>query len=410
MSMKPHCSTAGAFGESQHTEINDVVGTVATLAPERSGLSERSGTAEPNGSALFNLNRVKDCDKGSSDGPPPEPSILHKPYKIVRCKCRCRFCSDCALGLGLQLKEKLIPTIAKWSNMVMVTLTINPKRFASPEAAYRHVTKNRLISRWVRELNRRGVLKSRKFFSVFECQKNGNPHWHLLLEAPFVPHDIALQVWNQLGPDNELSTNENPSMGFVWFSAPKFKTPEHAANYACKYIIKPPIEGWPEWVLDYVGQVRRVSRSHGLFDHLKEPEPTPEYSHCNTCFCESCREQTQPKYCCECSACEEARQAIEERPEFEKPPKKVRRRRTVRERLENCGNSTVVLRRLAIELRPGHHKCKFITALEVPFNEACLKLGQVQSSQLYLNQKELDQLFSDDRMRNRKEENFEWKP
>ena len=218
-----------------------------------------------------------------------------------------------------------------------------------------------------------------------------------------------MEIWNRFGTAND-GTPKNPATGFVWFSAPKFKTPEHAANYACKYIIKPPAEGWPDWVLDYVGQVRRVSRSQRLFDHLKEPDKKPDYCHCGTCFCSSCREQTPPSFGCECTDCEDARQAIEELPEREKPETAERKSRTVRERLKACGSNTIVLKSMAVEVRAGQHKCQFITSLNISFDQACIDVGEKPCSQLFLNQKQLDQLFSDDRMRNRKEQSYEWIP
>lgn len=226
MCLKHDCTNAHASSESLFGSDSGVL-----REPERNGLSEAIGLAEPSGSAaLFIQTRVKDCDKDKEERP-TEPDLLRKPYKVVRCACRCRFCEDCAVGIGLSIREKLIPTVSKWQGMLMLSLTVNLGNFDSPDAAYRYVNSKRLISRLVRELHRCGAIKSRKYFSVFEVQKNGNPHWHILLEAKFIPHSIVTEIWNRWGSGEE-NTHENPSMGHVWISKSKFADPRHAAEYA----------------------------------------------------------------------------------------------------------------------------------------------------------------------------------
>ena len=403
MCLKHHCSNAQSQNESVIASDSSVL-----RETERNGLSGAIGLAEPTGSAaLFIQTRVKDCDKDEKQRP-AEPELIKKPYKVVRCACRCRFCTDCAIGIGLSIREKLVPTVSKWRGMLMLSLTVNPNNFQSAEEAYRYVTSKRLISRLVRELARCGALKSRKFFSVFEVQKNGNPHWHVLLEAKFIPHGIVSSIWNRWGPSEE-DTTENPSLGFTWISRSDFQDPRHAAEYATKYLIKAPAEGWPDWVLDYQGQIHRCSRSRGLFKHLEEIKEI-FYEHCKTCFCESCRTQVKPPEACECLDCVDAREQISNRVEAEKPEPKPRISRTVRERLKDCGNSTVVLRRLVTEIRPGQLKCKFICVLDQSFDEVCKRFGVGKAGQLFLSQDQLDEIFSTDRERRNENKDFTWVP
>ncbi|MDA8563668.1 hypothetical protein N9L06_04360 [Mariniblastus sp.] len=307
------------------------------------------------------------------------------------------------------MREKLIPTVAKWSGMVMLSLTINPGNFESAEAAYRYVTSNRLISRLVRELCRVGVLNSRNFFSVFEVQKNGNPHWHVLLETRFIPHAIISKIWNRWGTGKE-NTKENPSLGHAWISNPKFKNPKHAAHYATKYLVKQPEAGWPDWVLDYSGQIHRCSRSRGLFSHLERAEPKT-YSHCCTCFCNTCREDEKALEPCECNDCTEARDEIAALDlGSDSEEKQPRKKRTIRERMSECGNNSVILRRLLDEVRPGQRKCKFITSINKPFDDVCESLGAPKASQLFLTQAELDSVLSIDRKENGRDIDYTWKP
>jgi hypothetical protein len=51
----------------------------------------------------------------------------------------------------------------------------------------------------------------------------------------------------------------------VDFDGKQFANAEHCAKYICKYLSKVPQEGWPEWVKDYDGQIRRYEGSRGLF-------------------------------------------------------------------------------------------------------------------------------------------------
>lgn len=366
---------------------------------------ERASTQQDFEPPIFTRNREKDCDKGQK-GNRAEPSLIQKPYKIVRCACRCRFCADCAVGIGLSIREKLKPVVASWKGIVMLSLTVNPKQFESPEKAYRFVSDGRLISRLVRELCRRDALASGKFFSVVEFQKNGYPHWHVLLESEFIPHELIAEVWNRWGPSH---CEDGPDLGFVWISQYRFKNPDHAAAYATKYLIKTPQDGWPDWVLDYRGQIHRCSRSRNLFGPPKDQQ-TKSYSHCPVCFCESCREAVAKKTTpCQCDSCVEARDAFEKflanREKKQRDPN-----RTVRERLKECGNSTVVLRRLVEEVRPSQLKCKFLCVVEESFDSICRRLGQSKASQLFLSQEQLDEIFLVDRKRKRERTNFEWVP
>ncbi|MEL7500654.1 MAG: hypothetical protein AAFN77_23880 [Planctomycetota bacterium] len=307
----------------------------------------------------------------------------------------------------MSIREKLIPTVSQWSGMLMVTLTINPNKFSSPEAAYRFVTGNRLISRLVRELARNGLLKSRKFFSVFEVQKNGNPHWHVLLESKYVPHDAILEIWNRWGEGEEHS-KENPRLGFAWISRPKFEDPKHAAEYATKYLIKAPEQGWPDWVLDYDGQIHRSSRSQRLFDHLN-PVVKQEFVHCGICFCEHCREQTPATERCPCDDCIQSKSSVDESIHTPEAPKRKRQRRTMRQRMADCGRATVVLERLEEEVRPGQKKCKYAYTINQPFDFACCFLGQAPSSQLFLDEAELGKLFWSEQSRKLPFEEHDWK-
>jgi hypothetical protein len=128
------------------------------------------------------------------------------------------------------------------------------------------VGRKRCLSKLVAELNKAGYLHSERYFWVIEFHVNGWPHWHILLDTTFIPYEAFCRVWNRLG-----TGDENTMFGMVRFSKGKggrmgaFRSVKHAAYYVTKYIIKEPQQGWPEWVLNYRGNVMRYRAHNGAY-------------------------------------------------------------------------------------------------------------------------------------------------
>ena len=81
---------------------------------------------------------------------------------------------------------------------MMLTLTIDPQLFESPDAAFRFVTDRSCIGRTMQHLRRAGVLNGVHWFAVIEWQANGWPHWHLLVDADRIPFDVLARVSNRI--------------------------------------------------------------------------------------------------------------------------------------------------------------------------------------------------------------------
>lgn len=185
---------------------------------------------------------------------------------VSRTLCKCNFCPECSRTYGFNLRSRLQVAIRLFSGVQLWTLTVNPHLFDSPLAAYARVKTKRAISRWVDDLYRKGYLYSKKYFYVMECQENGYPHWHIVLDTRHVPHAYAWKRWNIRGH----GVDEN--FGFVWFSKGvhssgkngTFEDGFHCANYMLKYVTKPPKNGWPRWVTDYLGKIQRCRVSNIL--------------------------------------------------------------------------------------------------------------------------------------------------
>ena len=141
----------------------------------------------------------------------------------------------------------------------MLTLTVDPKDYASPKEAYEYVGKKRRVAETIRELKRKRLLKNAEFTVTLEFHKSGWPHWHVLIESKFVCKHKLQSAWR---------------LGNCWVSKGDFDDVGHAINYATKYIVKTNDDEekeflFPDWVLDYAGNVRRFSTSRGLCEPLR---------------------------------------------------------------------------------------------------------------------------------------------
>ena len=123
-------------------------------------------------------------------------------YEVVGCSCRSRFCDDCAKARGYALRRRIMEhgAVREFKKLQMWTLTLDPTLFETPEAAYHYCREKRVVSRLVRFLRQRGYLLSRHYFVAVEWQKNGMVHYHLLVEAQFIPFDVVADLWGRFRP------------------------------------------------------------------------------------------------------------------------------------------------------------------------------------------------------------------
>lgn len=157
-------------------------------------------------------------------------------------------------------REKLRDGLKHWRSVLMLTLTVDPKRYENAESAFIEIRQKRRVAELIRKLNRDGVLKTREFTKTIEFHKNGWPHYHLLVEASFVSKYKLQAAWK---------------IGHCWVSKNDFESMDHAINYATKYIVKTDEDdgfAFPDWVLDFKGKVFRFSTSRGLCNTRKQPK------------------------------------------------------------------------------------------------------------------------------------------
>lgn len=217
-------------------------------------------------------------------------SVLEEGYEIVRCACRCRFCPRCGQHLGIRLRRRVLSSghALHWKNAFMLTFTIDPQHFESPEQAYDVSRKARWVGETLRKLRREGWIQDGHYFAVIEFQRNGWPHWHVLVKGRRLPKREFMRFFHALKDSWNANGRrcgkdvDNSRAGLGGVDIKLFEDPDHAINYATKYVIKNPREGWPAWVMDSRRNVSRYSTSRGFFDAFDvegetgSPQPDPD--------------------------------------------------------------------------------------------------------------------------------------
>lgn len=194
---------------------------------------------------------------------------------IVGHRCDARTCPVCGKRRGHETRQALLARAPLFSTPLLLTFTIDPKRFESAQQAHEVVSAGGFIRRLMKFL---GI---RYWVWVMEFQRNGWPHWHVLVDVsergPLGPGDLR-RVWRLWRDEWGLGGLD------VQKRREAFASPEHAVMYVTKYLMKPPKHGFPEWFLR--GKRRRLvgaskfvgalTRSRG--DGLVQPEVDGEES------------------------------------------------------------------------------------------------------------------------------------
>lgn len=360
--------------------------------------SAHSGAADANSVSSRSLEEKHNCCAPSENQLPNVLGDLKQAYVVAK-GCKNRYCPDCCTSLGVKLRERVRDQIADWKAVLLVTLTVDPTLFGGSQEAYERVRERRGISRLVRSLLKTGHLSTGRYFVAIEFQANGMPHWHLLLEASFVPVERVQELWDLNRPEGAGPVQPNrPGFGFVWMSKSDFKSMDHAANYVTKYCLKHPEKGYPDWVLDFEGRVPKYSTSRGFFADDEEMGEVVETT-TEACFCSRCRGEQRGNAVWKPVALlpedweamgrkgaeahrvkmlEDGRELREvccsiDGREREKAP----REKTIRHRVQKCGESgTILLERIKI-LAPGKEgepvkvskKWYWLGYLKIPFAE-----------------------------------------
>lgn len=141
---------------------------------------------------------------------------------ISTLKCRRWTCEDCFPKRAAELRR----LAADGEPETLITLTVKPKAFSSPDAAAKALVKawRNIRQRAIRE----GYADRVPFLAVFELTKRGWPHLHILARLPFLP-----QQW--------LSARCQQYLRSPIVDIRKVYNRRHASRYIAKYVSKEPI-------------------------------------------------------------------------------------------------------------------------------------------------------------------------
>lgn len=197
-------------------------------------------------------------------------------FEVAKHRCRCWFCHDCCRILGTNLRKQLEPILETFNGLLMVTFTVDPSLFIDAAEAYFYMRDRRCIARTIQDLDRGGYLHSRRYFYVVEWQKHTQQaHFHVLLDASFIPWQFLLDSWSKHRPETAGPVVPGrPAFGTVLVSKPRFSGgAAHAARYVTKYLTKTPEHGFPDWVLrmGMYTRIRRYSASRGFWGEKTIP-------------------------------------------------------------------------------------------------------------------------------------------
>ncbi|MFG0276312.1 MAG: hypothetical protein ACF8QF_14795 [Phycisphaerales bacterium] len=180
------------------------------------------------------------------------------------CRCKSRFCEGCAAKLAGQTRDDLLRVKHLIRSPRLLTLTVDPKRHASPEAALDHVRKGEYIRKL---MNRLGI---RIWCWVLEFQRNGFPHWHVLIDVADLPrrrvdYRLAHQLWRKWGVGEQVD-----------FTRDCYADAAHAVMYISKYLTKPPRNGWPPFVYGMERAPRVIGMCRELSAAIRDASPEPD--------------------------------------------------------------------------------------------------------------------------------------
>ncbi len=213
---------------------------------------------------------------------------------------------------------------------MLVTLTLDRDRWASPEEAHEYVMSGQFIRRLMHRL---GV---KTWVWVLEFQgKSGTgwPHWHLLVDASHAPRrglDLqrAWRLWR-----------EKWGLGGLDVTEKRWASPSHAVNYVTKYLVKFPGRGFPLWVLESTRRIRFFQGSRKLGPLVSPPVVKSESDESS----EACAAET-----------DEASEA---------PSKERRPMRALIDRMAECRTRCNAVRRTS--LPNGTEQCTFLEVLDI---------------------------------------------
>jgi hypothetical protein len=175
-----------------------------------------------------------------------------------------------------------------------------------------------------------------------EFQENGWAHWHLIFDAAFVHFDVLCDAWAKAGWGGRagverwgvrpkyVGKGQKPVFGSVNFQLRGRESLGAMCHYLTKYVTKMPAGGWPGWLGRFNGQLRRWSTSRNFWRNTPAPRAASKVTEWS---------KLRGKYF-------DPAEEWDENDELLRKYKKTRK--TISERIEGCGDSSVVLEEVVV--------------------------------------------------------------
>jgi hypothetical protein len=176
--------------------------------------------------------------RGKSCGRFTIVGIVDGVQRFIRLDCKCWDCKYCGPKKARRYKNAIRDTAEAHKLCRFLTLTLDPC-FMDRENPVAYI--NKAYAKWriylKRKLGARVV-----YIRILEFQKNGNPHFHILVDR-FIPHSLIQSTWQAAGGGR---------MVFI-----KYVDIHRISRYLSKYLTK-------ELLLSAPKRSRRITVSRGI--------------------------------------------------------------------------------------------------------------------------------------------------
>jgi len=187
------------------------------------------------------LGRGKHCGKYTVRGRTPNSPETH----FHRVNCKSWSCSYCGPRRAKRYKHAIRATAEKLQLRRFLTLTLDPKKIEGDPVRYL----NALFAK-LRVYLRREYRVAPQYIRILEFQKNGNPHFHILIDR-YIAREWIQAAW--------------VAVGGGWMVDIRYVDVHRVSRYLSKYLTK-------ELLMSAPLRSRRVTTSRGI--KLLEKAPT----------------------------------------------------------------------------------------------------------------------------------------
>jgi hypothetical protein len=147
-----------------------------------------------------------------------------------------------------------------FGDVVHITLTVDPKLFTGPAAAFEHLRAHRSVPRAMQAIRRHGKPHSGRYAYAYHFGQEGYPHVHVITDATQVPCSAVQEEWDRSGKFPLSGAPGVTALGRIHVSLrdPRQGVVE-AVERLANYITRQPEVPYPSWLFNYGGRAGRFT-------------------------------------------------------------------------------------------------------------------------------------------------------